>query len=412
MRKRILFLSQCLPFPPHSGVMNRTYHILQHLQRDFDVSLVPFSRRAHQPDTASRSAATNALRQEVSHVETPAVIESDWSRLARVRDHLKSVFSRQPYTHYEYGNRAFGGALENAIERSPPDLVHLDSIDLYRWLPFLPSVPTACTHHNIESELLRLPADHLRVPGLGAYIRHQADLVEKIERRLSPRFDVNVLTSARDEGRLHALAPQARTMVVPNGVDTEFFSPSSTDLEVPGRLVFLGPTYMLPNRDAVEFFLDSIWPSVLDSHPEATFHTVGKNSADEKARFEAKPRTTALGYLSDIRPAFAEAECSIVPLRVGGGTRLKILDAWSMGKAVVSTSIGCEGLETVDGINILIRDEPREFAAAVVEVLRNRELRARLEREGRRTVETHYAWNVVGARLNAAYYELIDAHRR
>ena len=391
--------------------MNRTYHILQHLQTEFDVTLVPFSRRVHQADATSRSTATNALREEVAHVETPAIIESDWSLWTRVSDHLKSVVSREPYTYYEYGNPAFRRMLDNAIKRSPPDLVHLDSLDLYRWLPFLPSVPTACTHHNIESELLRLPADHLRVPGLGTYVRHQADLVEKIERRLSPRFDLNVLTSERDEARLRALAPQARTMVVPNGADIEFFSPSSSDLEVPGRVVFLGPTYMFPNRDAIEFFLDSIWPSVLESCPDATFYTVGKNSPGEKARFESRPGTSAIGYVSDIRPVFAEAECSVVPLRVGGGTRLKILDAWSMGKAIVSTSIGCEGLETLDGVNILIRDEPREFAAAVVDVLRNRELRARLEREGRHTVETHYAWSVVGARLNAAYHELIDVRR-
>jgi len=301
--------------------------------------------------------------------------------------------------------------LANALEGWPPDLVHIDSLDLYRWLPLLPSVPTACTHHNIESELLRLPADHLRFPGLGAYVLHQADLVEKIERRLSPRFELNVLTSERDEARLRALAPGARTMVVPNGVDVEFFSPAPPHREVSGRVVFLGPTYMFPNRDAVEFFLDSIWPSVRERFPEATFHTVGKNSADEKARFESKPGTTALGYVPDIRPIFAEAQCSVVPLRVGGGTRLKLLDAWSMGKAIVSTSIGCEGLETRDGVNILIRDEPKEFAAAVVEVLRNGELRSRLEREGRRTVETHYAWSVVGARLNAAYHSLIDERR-
>jgi glycosyltransferase involved in cell wall biosynthesis len=242
-------------------------------------------------------------------------------------------------------------------------------------------------------------------------VLHQADLVEKVERRLSPTFDLNVLTSKRDEDRLRSLAPQARTMVVPNGVDTEFFFPSSGDLQIRGRVVFLGPTYMFPNRDAVDFFLESIWPAVRQSCPDATFRTIGKNSAAEKARFESQPGTSALGYVSDIRPAFAEAQCSVVPLRVGGGTRLKILDAWSMGKAIVSTSIGCEGLETIDGVNILIRDEPSEFAAAVVDVLRNSELRARLQAGGRQTVETHYAWSVVGARLNAAYHELIEASR-
>jgi glycosyltransferase involved in cell wall biosynthesis len=115
------------------------------------------------------------------------------------------------------------------------------------------------------------------------------------------------------------------------------------------------------------------------------------------------------GYVPDVRPHFAEASCTVVPLRVGGGTRLKILDAWSMGKAIVSTSIGCEGLENVDGENILIRDDPAEFAEAVVEVLRDDELRNRLGRNGRKTAEEIYAWPVVGRKMNALYQDLLAA---
>jgi len=119
---------------------------------------------------------------------------------------------------------------------------------------------------------------------------------------------------------------------------------------VPGRVTFLGPTYMFPNRDAVDFFLANSWPLVRQRCPDGTFHLIGKNSADEKARFESHPGVTCNGHVPDIRPHFAESAVSVVPIRVGGGTRLKILDAWSMGKAVVSTSVGCEGLKTVDGI--------------------------------------------------------------
>ena len=115
------------------------------------------------------------------------------------------------------------------------------------------------------------------------------------------------------------------------------------------------------------------------------------------------------GYVPDVRPHFAEAACSVVPLRVGGGTRLKILDAWSMGKAIVSTSIGCEGLETVDGENIMIRDDPSEFAKAVVDVLRDEGLRNRLGRNGRKTAEEIYAWPVIGRKLNAVYQDLLAA---
>ncbi len=407
MRNRILFLAQCLPFPPHSGVLNRTFHTLEELQREFDVTLVAFSRRNHQPDGTARTNAVAALREVASDVEAPALIESEWSTGVKIANQLRSVLSGEPYVFYEYDNPEFEKSVQAAIRRNPPDLVHLDSIDLYGWVSQLPPVPTACTHHNIESELLRLPAEHVRFPGLARYIRYQAGLVEKVERRMSPRFAINVMTSPRDEEHLLALAPGARTTVVPNGVDVDFFSQSSADEIVPGRLVFLGPTYMFPNRDAVQFFLDSIFPRIREQCPGASLHTIGKNPPEDKAEFERHAGTTCHGYVKDIRPLFGEAECSVVPIRVGGGTRLKILDAWSMGKAIVSTSIGCEGLATVDGENILIRDDPTEFADAVVRVLRDRNLRDRLGSEARRTVERHYAWRKVGAHLNSTYKQLI-----
>jgi glycosyltransferase involved in cell wall biosynthesis len=216
------------------------------------------------------------------------------------------------------------------------------------------------------------------------------------------------MTSELDADRLRALVPNARTTAVPNGVDVDFFKPPTGDNEIDGRVVFLGPTYMFPNRDGVEFFLDSIWPSVVNRMPGASFHLLGKNSGADKMLFEQHPGVSCQGYVPDIRPHFAAAQCSVVPLRVGGGTRLKILDAWSMGKAVVSTSIGCEGLATVDGRNILIRDDAKSFADAVVQILSDADLRKRLGNEGRRTVENHYAWSIIGNRLSSLYMELIE----
>jgi glycosyltransferase involved in cell wall biosynthesis len=403
MRSRILFLSQCLPFPPDSGVTNRTYHILQQLQRMFDVTLVAFSRRNHQPDSVARALAAAALQEEVSDVLVPVPIDSEWSLAAKLRVHASSVLARKPYTFFEYGNATFGRRLETAVDRDSPDMVHMDSIDLYRWLPLLPLVPKACTHHNIESDLLRSRAEHIRGPAVSRYIMHQAHLVENVERNLCTRFDLNIMTSETDAERLRVLAPGARTSVVPNGVDVEYFRPTAPQLVLRDSVAFLGPTYMFPNRDAVEFFLNAIWPLVKNQRPEATLHVIGKNSTGDKALFESHNGVACHGYVPDIRPHFAEAACSVVPLRVGGGTRLKILDAWSMGKAIVSTSIGCEGLETLDGENILIRDEPGEFSDAVVQVLRDDELRNRLGRNGRKTAEETYAWPVVGQKLIALY---------
>jgi glycosyltransferase involved in cell wall biosynthesis len=409
MRIRVLFLSQCLPFPPHSGVTKRTYHILQELQRAFDVTLVAFSRRDHQPDAASRARAAEVLRRELSDVMTPVPIGSEHSLSRKLHNHASSVLAREPYVFYEYGDARFGQELQQAIRRARPDMIHLDSLDLYRWLPTLPELPTACTHHSVESELLRLQADHSPNRVVRSYMKHQADLLEKVERRLCGQLDLNVMTSEVDAERLRALAPGARTTVIPNGVDVDFFQPGPPEAVVPGRVTFLGPTYMFPNRDAVDFFLADAWPLIRRSCPESTFHLIGKNSVEEKARFESHPGVMCNGHVPDIRPHFAQTAVSIVPIRVGGGTRLKILDAWSLGKAIVSTSVGCEGLETVDGHNILIRDDPAGFAAAVVQLLRDPALSDRLGKEARRTAEEHYAWRVVGRKLVRLYEHLIEA---
>src|SRR4051812_22148891 len=292
MRKRILFLSQCLPFPPHSGVTRRTYHILQELQREFDVTLVAFSRRGHQPDAASLTLATATLRRELSDVMTPVPIKAEFSLARKLGNHAWSVLSREPYVFYEYGDERFGAELRLALRRTPPQMIHLDSLDLYRWLPALPMLPTTCTHHNVESDLLRVAANHASNPVMRTYINHQAGLVEKVERSLCPRLDLNVMTSEVDAVRLRALARNARTTVIPNGVDVDFFRPGPPDQIVPGRASFLGPTYMYANRDAVDFFLEDAWPFIRRDYPESTLHLVGKNSNDDRARFERSPGVT------------------------------------------------------------------------------------------------------------------------
>ncbi|HMH26009.1 MAG TPA: glycosyltransferase, partial [Gemmatimonadaceae bacterium] len=329
MRHRILFLAQSLPFPPHAGVTRRTYYILEELQREFDITLVAFSRRVHQADPAAVASAATELRRKLSSVMDPVAITSDYSLLRKLRSHLRSVVSGEPFTYYEYDDTRFGQELQQALGRDRPHMVHLDSMDLYRWLPSLPMLPTVCTHHSVESDLLRLDAEHRRNPIVRGWVNHQANLMERVERRLAPQFDLNVMTSELDAERLRTMAVDARTAVIPNGVDTDFFGPCAPEDVVPGRVAFLGPTYMFPNRDAVNFFLAEAWPFVRQRCPDSTFHLIGKNSAEEKARFESHPGVTSNGHVADIRPHFSQAAVSIVPIRVGGGTRLKILDAWA-----------------------------------------------------------------------------------
>jgi glycosyltransferase involved in cell wall biosynthesis len=328
--------------------------------------------------------------------------------MARIAVHGLSFVSGIPYTYFDYGDRSFPRAIRQALRAGPPGLVHIDSLDLHRWLPLVEGLPVACTHHSIESDLLRQRAQQERSAILREYMARQADAIERTERRVCPRLSLNVMMSEVDAARLREIAPMARTFVAPNGVDLAMMRPLTHRPSVKGRVAFLGPSYMLPNRDGVEFFLRQIWPIVRERRPDATFQIIGKVADDHRTAFESHPGVSCTGFVPDLRPFLAEAACCVVPLRIGGGTRLKILDAWAMGRPVVSTAVGCEGLKTEDGLNIVVRDTPDGFAAALLEVLGDQQSAERLGARGRQTAETHYSWDAIGASLARAYEEQIS----
>jgi glycosyltransferase involved in cell wall biosynthesis len=283
----------------------------------------------------------------------------------------------------------------------------LDSPDLCGWLHELPKGPITCTHHDIDPLLLRRRAAQTRNVILSRYLLHQANLLEQLERALCPRFSTNIVMSELDAQRLRKLAPGSRTLVVPNGVDTDYFRPMPEVTPVADRIVFLGPTSQVANRDAVEYLVSDIFPRVRGRHSTASLHLIGDCPETDKMRYNAQPGVACLGHVPDIRPHVAEACCSVVPIRVGGGTRMKILDSWAMGKAVVSTSVGCEGLAAADGENILVEDTPEGLADAVLEILRDGNLRCRLGEAGRQTVQEKYGWRTVGRGLRLAYWRMM-----
>jgi glycosyltransferase involved in cell wall biosynthesis len=399
-RPKLLFLSQTLPYPPDSGTAIRSYNVLRLLARDYDVTALCFYRRATTPNLA---ASVAALRSIASSVEA-FPIEQEHSRARMLADHARSVLTGRAYTAFAYENAAFKSALRAHLAREKFELAHLDSLDLGAYVPLLAGVPVIAVHQNVESALLRRRAANEQNALRHLYLRLQARLMEGEERRWSPRVALNLAVSDSDAEDLRALVPNARFEMIPNGVDVEAFVPSSGAAE--DGIVFVGGMSWFPNADALEFFDEDILPLVRARDERVKVTWVGRAKPDVIASY-AKRGVQLTGHVDDIRPYVASAACYVVPLRIGGGTRLKILDAWAMGKAVVSTSVGCEGLEAVDGQNILIRDDPAAFAAAVTTVLRDPGLRAALERNARTTAEQRYSWNVIGETMRRLYGEVL-----
>lgn len=398
-RPSLLFLCQTLPYPPDRGVAIRSFHVLRLLAQTFDVAAVCFHRRAGGPVSRRDLAGRVAALRQLGEVEAFAVPQEHnvW-RLAW--DHLRSIGLNRVYTVFAYDSRAVAARIAHLVRTRRFDLIHVDSIGLSRYLPLLDGAPVVCVHHNVESVLLQRRAQVERTPWRRAYLRHQARLMEREERRWCARFDLNVVVSDADRTALQRIVPGAKCAVVPNGVDIANFQPGGGRDE---GIVFVGETTWFPNRDALQYFCAEILPRVRATGVATPVRWVGRASDHARRHYRDRHAVELTGYVPDVRPYVRDAACYVVPLRVGGGTRLKILDAWAMGKAVVSTAVGCEGLAAEDDRNILIRDDPDGFARAVCAVLRDEALRRRLGAEGRRTAERHYSWERISDSMLRLY---------
>jgi glycosyltransferase involved in cell wall biosynthesis len=405
-RPKLLFLCQTLPYPADGGVWIRTYHALRLLSRAFEITALCFERAGSSGDTSNWAAAAgpDALGQ-FAHVDVFAIPQKH-SRLRFAWDHLRSAALGRVYTAYLYDSRAFRNRLRQTLRSNRFDLVHVDSLDLAEYLPECGATPIVCVHHDIESSLLRRRADHDASRLRGAYLRFQAGLAEVVQRRWCEHIDLNVTVSEQDQALLRQSSPDARVMVVPNGVDLAEFQPAGA---AGNGAAFVGGTNPFPNLDALDYFCTDIVPHLRRAAPDCPVRWIGRASAEQRAHYRTRFGVELTGYVDDVRGAMAAAACHIVPLRTGGGTRLKILSSWAMGKPVVSTSVGCEGLRAADGENILIRDDPQEFAEAMVALQHDEELRRRLGAAGRATAERFYSWDVIGRDMVEAYLAMAAA---
>jgi len=400
-RPHLLFLCQTLPFPPDGGAHIRSYHLLRLLSREYRVTALHFYRRATRPTPEHVRSGLDGLK-DIAEVEAYP-IPQEFSRIRWYWDHIRSVLARRAYTVFTYESRDFARRVRALLSTNEFSLVHVDSLDLAYYLPLLEEVPMVCGHHNIESALLERRAEVQQDPVSRVYMRLQSRFTRAEERRWAPKVSLNITCSPVDSDVLTTLAPNAGVTSIPNGVDTRGFPPSFSGME---GIVFVGGYSWFPNADGMRWFAEDILPLIRHQAPHLPVTWVGRMPAPTGKEFEDRFGITVTGYVDDIRPYVHRAACMIVPLRVGGGTRLKILDGWSLGSAIVSSSVGCEGLDARHDQNILIADSSEEFAQAVLQVVSDAELRERLGRAGRETAETVYDWAVIGDRLLKEYRDL------
>jgi glycosyltransferase involved in cell wall biosynthesis len=310
-------------------------------------------------------------------------------------------------------------ALRELIAKTHFDACHIEDFGTLRYLPAISEDlrPFYLTLDlaNVESVKARRRLDVLPSRRIFSEWRlmQQLDWLKLIfwERRILKRFNLCLVCSEHDERLLHHQRVTRKTLVVPNGVDAGYFRPDEERKEIDGRMVFSGHMSYEPNVDGVQYFSKEIYPYIKREIPAASLWVVGKGPAPTVQHLHDGWQTVVTGTVDDIRPYLQECMVAVVPLRVGGGTRLKILEAMAVGKVVISTSIGCEGLDVTDGENIFICDQPRAFAQTCIQLLRSPLLRRRIGDTARRFVCEKYDWARIRAELAESYARNLPEQR-
>jgi len=393
----ILFLSTRSPYPLISGHSLRTYHILKGAAERHQVRLLTFVQLEGErnPENVSH---LQSFCSSVYQFDIPA----DSSRIRFGAALAFNCLSTLPFVAQKYDTTQMRKKIRELVGSEKFDLIHVDMLPLTAYLNEFRTIPKVLVNHNVESLRLYRWFQTESNPIKKLYLGMQYRKLRRYEIRAMGQYDVCVVVSEEDKAILESMGVKNKIFVVPNGTDTEHFKPSQQEVEE-NSIIWLGHMDVHTNRDAALYFWREIFPLIRKSLPQARMAFVGTSPPKEITKAaKTDKNVTSTGFVDDIRPHVTEAAVFVVPIRIGSGTRLKILDAMGMGKAIVSTSVGCEGLNVADGQNILIGDSPIVFADKVISVLRDEELRKNLETKAR-SLALEYDWKHQSAIQEEAY---------
>jgi polysaccharide biosynthesis protein PslH len=407
-RLSILCVSQTPASPPRSGAQARVHGLMTQLARCHELTAVMLVDDQFDAEECRR--AMQAYCREVVLVLNPNGRQGLAKRLAQ----LHSLASTRSFERLLVTVPAMQRALNRVLRARRFDVVNLEfsflgDYDLRQAPPGERLPVLVVDSHNIDYDLARQYAR------AGSSICHRlyagANWRKLRREELGTYRDADgvYLCSAADEQRLLDQAPGARTAVIPNSADVEYYQSRPTDPPPDGRtVVFFGLLSYLPNVDGVIHFVRDIWPRITKAHPDARCKIIGGRPPPSLLAL-AGPRVELTGFVSDLRPHLAAAAAVVVPLRLGGGTRLKIVEGMAMGKAIVSTTLGAEGIEAIPGRDLLVEDRPAAFADAVNRLLAEPGLAARIGNSARQLAVDRYAWSGAARALESFYRRILEA---
>lgn len=404
---KVLWISHFLPYPPKGGVLQRGYYLIKELSKYAEVDLLAFNQpRLLDPllpnEANPKSVAIDALNE---FVRVRGVVDVPLSEMSHgnMLIAFKSLVSRYPYNINWLISPEFKASLISLLEQEHYDVVHFDTIGLAYYLPevkrLCPDARISLGHHNVESHMLlrraKLQSNILKK----VYFLQEGIRLGRYERAICPKFDLNITCSDLDSDRLRELGDVGCVETIENGVDIDYFVPSESTRD-PKKLIFIGTMNWYPNVDAMRFFVSDVWPLLTRELPDLTLDIIGAAPPEEIRKYaEDDSRIRVHGFVDDIRPYMSQAGIYVCPIRDGGGTKLKVLDAFSSGIPMVAHPIACEGIAVEDGRDVVLASTPDEFMNGIKLLVNDSEKRHSIAAAARRLAEAKYSFASIGKRL-------------
>lgn len=403
---QILILTPQLPYPPQQGTTLRNFNIISNLAQRHTIDLITFLSPGQKLE---HDSPLYQLCRRIDTIPQPTRALSQ-----RARD---TLFSPLPDMGLRLESVEMHRLVQQRMQETHYDVVQVEGIELaqYGILFRAPRVSTGYKvifdDHNCEYLLQKRNClTDLRIPrrwiaALYSFVQWQK--LRRYEAAICRRSSAVAAVSPADAEALHSLVPEINFKVIPNGIDLEKFTPSPnrTNETTPPKLIFVGKMDYRPNIDAVLWFARDVFPLIRQQQPDVGFQIVGLNPHPRLDELRTVPGIEITGGVDDVRPLIQHAAVYVIPLRVGGGTRFKALEAMACGKPIVSTSLGVEGIGVKDGEQLLLADSPQDFAAATLSLLTDLQGQrtAALCRNARTFVELHYGWEQIVPKFDEMY---------
>lgn len=400
---KTLIIAPFSPYPPVFGGAIRLYHVVKMFAQLSDVTLLAYHSWAKDGDNVGD---LEKYCQQIVFVDRPPRRPRD-----KMLYQLKAMVGRKTYQYYLHHTARFQHALDTLLRHAQYDYLVVEGSQMGYF--------RIADHHalrildlqNIEYELLQRRAQREQHPVKRLALRLEAMKFERDERAICRQFDLVFTPSEREAQMLGPLVAPALVEALPNSIDTSYFA-LRRELPTTNEITFIGATHVDANRDGLIYFMEHIFPLIESCVPDIHFTIVGGSPPPTIRAYGSRPNVDVTGYVDDVRPYMARAKALVVPLYVGGGTRLKVLEGLSYGVPTVSTTIGSEGIAVKDGEHILLADTPEAFADKVVAVVNDAALQRSLCEKGRELVEHGYSWQAVGRRLTPCLAAAEQRHQR